>query len=79
MDVLGLKKLTDLERYLERDALMKPEYFDLIERFPEKIDQLLTALNRVRLFLLNNSQTFRSQTLFRFMLINRLVCTTNFD
>ncbi len=33
--------------YEERDALMRSEYFDPIERFPDKIDQLLDALNRV--------------------------------
>jgi hypothetical protein len=27
---------------------MRSEYHDPIERFPEKIDQLLEALNRVR-------------------------------
>jgi hypothetical protein len=30
---------------------MRSEYFDPIEHFPEKIDQLLNALNRVCLIL----------------------------
>ena len=33
--------------YEERDALMRSEYHDPIERFPGKMDQLLDALNRV--------------------------------
>jgi hypothetical protein len=37
-----------LELQEERDALMRSEYHDPIERFPEKIDQLLEALNQVR-------------------------------
>ena len=31
----------------ERDAITHSQYYDPIERFPEKIDQLLDALNRV--------------------------------
>jgi len=31
---------------------MRSEYFDPIERFPERIDQLLAALNRVCMFVL---------------------------
>jgi hypothetical protein len=42
-----LKKPIKEELYEERDALMRSEYFDPIERFPERIDQLLDALNRV--------------------------------
>jgi len=43
----GLKKPSEEEIHEERDALMRTEYFDPIERFPEKIDQLLDAINRV--------------------------------
>ncbi len=45
---LGIWKPSELELQEERDALMRSEYHDPIERFPEKIDQLLEALNRVR-------------------------------
>jgi hypothetical protein len=31
----------------ERDEQMRSKYFDPIEHFPDKIDQLLDALNRV--------------------------------
>ena len=44
---LGLKRATEEEMQEERDARMRSEYHDPIERFPEKIDQLLDALNRV--------------------------------
>jgi hypothetical protein len=44
---LGLRKLTEEEIFEERDALMRSEYFDPIELFPKRIDQLLDALNRV--------------------------------
>ncbi len=47
MDILGWKKQTEEEIYEARDALMRSEYFDPIERFPERIDQLLDAINRV--------------------------------
>jgi hypothetical protein len=42
-----LKKATEEEIQEERDAVMRSQYFDPIERFPEKIDQLLDAINRV--------------------------------
>jgi len=47
----GLKEQSDEER----DALMRSEYFDPIQHFPEKIDQLLNALNRVCLTLFISS------------------------
>ena len=47
MNVLGLKKLTDMELYEQRDCIMRQQYMDPIEYFPQKIDQLLIALNRV--------------------------------
>ena len=37
----------ELERFQERDELMRAQYRDPIEHFPDKIDQLLDALNRV--------------------------------
>jgi len=49
---LGLKKASEEEIQEERDAVMRSEYFDPIERFPERIDQLLDALNRVCLTLI---------------------------
>ncbi len=48
----GLKKPTAIEIHEERDARMRSEYYDPIERFPEKMDQLLEAMNRVNCFLL---------------------------
>jgi hypothetical protein len=33
----------------ERDAQMRPKYLDPIEHFPDKMDQLLDALNRVKI------------------------------
>jgi hypothetical protein len=39
--------MSEEEIHEERDALMRSEYFDPIERFPDRIDQLLDALNRV--------------------------------
>ncbi len=47
VDILGLKKATEEEIQEERDAIMRSEYFDPIERFPERMDQLLDAINRV--------------------------------
>jgi hypothetical protein len=44
---IGWKKATDEEIYEEYDTLMRGEYFDPIERFPDKIDQLFEAINRV--------------------------------
>jgi hypothetical protein len=45
---LGIWQPSELELHIERDALMRSEYYDPIERFPEKIDQFLEALNQVR-------------------------------
>ncbi len=47
MDILGLKKPTEEEIQEEREAVMHLQYFDPIKNFPDKIDQLLEALNRV--------------------------------
>ncbi len=55
---LGIWKPSELEVQEERDVLMRSQYYDPIERFPEKIDQLLEALNRVRFhFLMIKNQT----------------------
>jgi hypothetical protein len=42
-----LKKPTEEEVQEQRDLIMRSEYFDPIERFPERMDQLLDAINRV--------------------------------
>jgi hypothetical protein len=44
------KKPTEEEIHETHDALMRQEYFDPIERFPDRIDQLLEAINRVSQF-----------------------------
>ncbi|CAF1369336.1 unnamed protein product [Adineta ricciae] len=44
---LGLKKSSRAEIYAENDARMRLKYLDPIEDFPEKIDQLLIALNKI--------------------------------
>jgi hypothetical protein len=55
---LGIWQPSELELQEERDALMRSEYYDPIERFPEKIGQLLEALNQVRVnFLMMKTQT----------------------
>ena len=57
--ILGWKKATEEELQEERDVIMRSQYFDPIERFPEKIDQLLDALNRVcRTFIMSYSIYF---------------------
>ncbi|CAF1550598.1 unnamed protein product, partial [Rotaria sordida] len=43
----GLKKLSRSEIQEERDSQMRSQYFDSIENFPDKIDQLLEAINKV--------------------------------
>ncbi len=50
--ILGWKKATEEEIQEQQDATMHSQYFDPIERFPERIDQLLDALNRVCLILI---------------------------
>jgi len=49
---LGIKKRTKSEIYEEWDAKMRSQYYDPIERFPEKIDELLQVFDRVNLFYL---------------------------
>jgi hypothetical protein len=45
--IIGLKKLTKEDIQARQDARMRYAYVDPIEHFPDKIDQLLQALNRV--------------------------------
>lgn len=42
-----MKKPSELEIQEERDSRMRSQYFDPIENFPDRIDQLLEKLNRV--------------------------------
>ncbi|CAF4158182.1 unnamed protein product, partial [Adineta steineri] len=42
-----LKKLTQSEIQEERDCRMRSQYFDPIQNFPDKIDQLLEAFDRI--------------------------------
>ncbi|CAF0834260.1 unnamed protein product [Adineta steineri] len=44
---LSLKKLNQEEIQEERDCRMRSQYFDPIENFPHRIDQLLEAFNRI--------------------------------
>ncbi|CAF4251818.1 unnamed protein product, partial [Adineta steineri] len=37
----------ELEQFEKHDGQMRSKYFDLVEHFPDKIDQLLNALNRI--------------------------------
>jgi hypothetical protein len=47
MNILGLKKPSETEILEERDSRMRSQYFDPIESFSDRIDQLLEGLNRV--------------------------------
>ena len=42
--------MSELEMLEERDEIMRNRYYDPIELFPDKMDQLLDALNRVSTF-----------------------------
>lgn len=50
-DILGLKKRDEIEIQEEKDVRMRSKYFDPIENFPDKVDQLLEALNQVLYYL----------------------------
>jgi len=65
--LLGLRKATEEELFEEFDAKMRGKYFHPIENFPDKIDQLLDALNRVIQFDLNELLILFSLFLFRFI------------
>ncbi|CAF1320727.1 unnamed protein product [Adineta steineri] len=43
----GLKRLSQEEIQEERDCRMRSQYFDPIKNFPDRIDQLLEALNKI--------------------------------
>ena len=45
----GLSRRDELDEFIRSDEQMRSKYVDPIENFPDKIDQLLGALNRVRL------------------------------
>ena len=45
--LLGLRQLSEEDLREERDKHMRSEYYDPVERFPDRIDQLLEGLNRV--------------------------------
>jgi hypothetical protein len=47
MNILGLKKPSAEEILEERDSQMRSQYFDPIENFPDRIDQLLESISRV--------------------------------
>jgi hypothetical protein len=47
MVILGIGKRNQFEEFEKQDELMRNQYYDPIEHFPDKIDQLLDALNRV--------------------------------
>ncbi len=49
---LGVGKSVELDRLIERDERMRSQYVDPIENFPDKIDELFDALNRVRFILI---------------------------
>ena len=44
-----LERRDEIDRFIERDEQMRSKYVDPIENFPEKMDQLLGALNKVGL------------------------------
>ena len=44
---LGMTKLSEWERYEERDAVMRLQYINPIEGFSDKIDRLLEVIERV--------------------------------
>ncbi|CAF1598644.1 unnamed protein product [Adineta ricciae] len=43
----GLKKTNDEDVHVQKDERMRSEYRNPIEQFPEKVDQLLNALNSI--------------------------------
>ncbi|UJR13336.1 hypothetical protein I4U23_000354 [Adineta vaga] len=47
MQWTGLKKITEEDVQTQKDERMRSEYYDPIEKFPDKIDQLLDALNKI--------------------------------
>ncbi len=72
INILGLKKLNAEEIFEERDSQMRSQYFDPIEHFPDRIDQLLEGLNRVcrKEYYLSLFKFF--SLLFRFISVKKL-------
>ena len=66
--IVGLRKPTPEEIHEEYDARMRQEYFDPIERFPERIDQLLDVINRVGVF----SLLSHSSRMFSFLVVHNV-------
>lgn len=44
-----MKRVNEWDHYREWDYRMRTEYFTVMEAFPQKVDELLDALDRVRL------------------------------
>ena len=68
-----MRRPTEEELLEERDAQMRGQYIDPIEYFPDKIDQLLDALNRVIYFDQNLLLNYSSFLPFRFLCIKHEV------
>ncbi|CAF4310238.1 unnamed protein product [Adineta steineri] len=59
---IGWKKVTEVEIQEQRDIRMRSQYFDPIERFPDRIDQLLDALNRICMSQTNERSKIKETT-----------------
>lgn len=75
---LGIKTPNAWERHEEYDARMRSEYYDPIELFPKKIDQLFEALDQVRKSRVYNKNSIKSCHLFRFIRVNYLASLHQF-
>jgi hypothetical protein len=73
---LGIGKSIKLKQMEEQDEQMRWKYFHPVENFPEKIDQLLEALNRVRW---NNLVFNCNFFMFSFIWIRKYQCQENID
>ena len=47
MIYLGLTRFNEEDLMAERDTQMRGKYYDPIEKFPDRIDQLFVALDKV--------------------------------
>jgi hypothetical protein len=47
VSICRFKKADEIEMQEDKDVRMRSQYFDPIENFPDKIDQLLEGLNQV--------------------------------
>ena len=64
LDVLGLERATEEELRAAQDAAMRSKYRDPIEQFPDTMDDLLGAINRVsHLFTLSTPLSLSSLAL----------------